>query len=101
MTVLKDAKEIRLDAGPYVNRIDNSGGSFKKYEKSGGYKQAYKDFKQFPADERQDYLIPYGVGNNNDSDNNYTTCTIIKKISLLFIVLTVFCVVCMDIGHTP
>ena len=59
--VLKDAKEIRLDTGPFVNYVDNAGGSFKKYEKSGGYKQAYKDFKRFPADERQNFLMPYGV----------------------------------------
>ena len=59
--VLKDAKEIRLGTGPYVNYVDDAEGSFKKYEKSGGYKQAYKDFKRFPADERQNFLMPYGV----------------------------------------
>ena len=60
-SVLKDAKEIRLDTGPFDNHVDNAGGAFKKYEKSGGYKQAYKDFRKFPADERQDYFMPYGV----------------------------------------
>ena len=54
-TILSNARAIKQATG------EQPWAYLTEYEKHGGPKQAYKDFKLFRAQERQDFLLPGGV----------------------------------------
>ena len=57
-TILSNARATKQATG---EKLKQPRAYLTEYEKHGGPKQAYRDFKLFRAQERQDFLLPGGV----------------------------------------